>query len=239
MYFTRNICTTLLYYYSLMIVQETKLGLRLFHGLQQWNLFCPSFDLCLKAYQEEAKTERREGTVVKGTKSNSRNSQKKKSWGTEDSVTSTAKADVFTNNKHGEGHPLQSLLCQPESDAELYWKVQYLNGFEQLVSGAWHKEWLSQDIKAWPYRLSLDTAYFPPPLPHGCANTYSHVSTKYMHRKKPQHRKTKKPNNKILENQDQYSGVFAQSSKVVWPQVTKAPGKDLRLEKKQQCKQLA
>lgn len=78
MYFTRNICTTLLYYYSLMIVQETKLGLRLFHGLQQWNLFCPSFDLCLKAYQEEAKTERREGTVVKGTKSNSRNSQKKK-----------------------------------------------------------------------------------------------------------------------------------------------------------------
>lgn len=49
----------------------------------------------------------------------------------------------------------------------------------------------------------------------------------------------KKPNNKILENQDQYSGVFAQSSKVVWPQVTKAPGKDLRLEKKQQCKQLA
>lgn len=57
--------------------------------------------------------------------------------------------------------------------------------------------------------------------------------------KKKKKEKQKTSNNKILENQDQYSGVFAQSSKVVWPQVTKAPGKDLRLEKKQQCKQLA
>lgn len=43
-----------------MTVQESKLGLGLFHGLRQWNIFCLSLDLCLETYQEaKAKTIKR------------------------------------------------------------------------------------------------------------------------------------------------------------------------------------
>lgn len=55
-----------------MTVKETKPDLSRFHGLEQWNLFYPSLDLCLKAYQEDNKTESRAGSIIKGTKSSSR-----------------------------------------------------------------------------------------------------------------------------------------------------------------------
>lgn len=144
-----------------------------------------------------------------------------------------AKANVFTNNNHGGISLYRScpVLSQPETDAGLYWDSQCLNSFEQLVSRAWPKEQLSQDIKTWPYRNSLGTACFIPSLPHGCTDTCSHACTKYTHIKK----KRTNHHDKILYSQEPYSGVFTRS--MVWSQVTK--GKNLRPEGKHQRKELS
>lgn len=91
-----------------------------------------------------------------------------------------------------------------------------------MASNSWSEEpglkgWPSQDIKTGPYRDSLDSACFPPALPHGCTNTNSLTCIHQIcaHKEK----------GKIFENQDLYilkikSWFFSQPSKAVRPQLT-------------------